>query len=163
VVDHVSIEPDRAQFARVARELDREAGSTEWQDDLAVDLAEALEPGLSAVRGAVMAMSSGGLPHAGEPLRAAVAHQIVIDIRLGGGFAGARIRAKNTGMPRGFRHAPKRLNARSWRHPTRGGAWVTQVGEPGWFDFTLQRLHPRLRHAAENALAKRARRISRRV
>lgn len=163
-MDAVVIEPDHAGFTRLARALDAEADGDEWRAELAQDLHEALLPGVSAVRGALMGMSTGGLDHADEPLRQAVAQAVESDVRMSGKRAGARIRARKKGMPRNFHNAPKRLNARSWRHPQFGAdVWVTQTGEQGWFDWTLRRLHPRLRLAAENALHNRARRITRRA
>lgn len=164
-MDGVVVEPDHQQFTRLARALEQEADGDEWRRDLADDLHEALRPGVTAVRGALMGMATGGLQHAGEPLRQAVAQNVESLVRTDGQRAGARIRAKKTGLPRGFANAPKRLNARSWRHPIPGDpdTWVTQIGAPGWFDDTLRRMHPRLRLAAERALEKRARRISRRA
>jgi hypothetical protein len=163
-VDSVSIEPDHAGFDRLARVLEVESSGDEWRADLATDLHAALKPGVAAVRSALLGMSSGGLEHAGEPLRATVASSVESDIRIEGDMAGARIRARKTFGLRGFVNAPKRLNAKSWRHPTRGGhAWVTQVGQPGWFDDTLRRLAPVLHQAAQHALQNRADRISRKA
>lgn len=163
-MDHVVVEPDHHNFARVARALQEEADGKQWAAELREDLHKALEPGVAAARGAVLGMPSSGQPHEGEPLRVAVAHQVVAEVSLGRS-PGARIRVRKRGMPRGFANAGKRLNARrGWRHPVfASDLWVSQRGEPGWFDDTLRRLHPRLRAAAERALANRARRITRRV
>ncbi len=163
-MDHVVIQPDHHQIARVARALQDEADGRQWRTELAADLHEALEPGVAAARGAVLGMPSTGLSHAGEPLRVAVAQQVVSEVSLGR-TPSARIRVRKRGMPRGFANAGKRLNARrGWRHPVYGSdVWVAQRGEPGWFDDTMRRLHPRLRLAAERVLDKRARRITRRV
>lgn len=161
-MDAVAIEPDHAGFERLARVLDTESGGKEWQADLATHLHAALEPGVAAVQSAVMGMSSAGLQHAGEPLRATVAQNVESDIRIEGEMAGARIRVKKTYGLRGFIHAPKRLNARNWRRPAGDGS-VTQVGQPGWFDDTLRRLRPSLHAAARKALNNRADRISRRA
>jgi hypothetical protein len=161
-VDAVAIEPDHAGFERLARVLDMESGGKEWQADLATHLHAALEPGVAAVQGAVMGMSSAGLPHAGEPLRATVAQHVESDIRIEGEMAGARIRVKKTYGLRGFINAPKRLNARNWKRPI-GDTTVTQVGRPGWFDDTLRHLAPALHAAARQALNNRAQRISRKA
>lgn len=161
-MDAVAIEPDHAGFERLARVLDTESGGKEWQADLATHLHAALEPGVAAVQSAVMGMSSAGLAHAGEPLRATVAQNVESDIRIEGEMAGARIRARKTYGLRGFVNAPKRLNARNWRRPA-GDGTVTQVGKPGWFDDTLRRLRPALYAAARQALNNRAERISRRA
>lgn len=162
-MDAVEIRPDPASFRRVAAALDDEADGREWRRELAAELHTALAPGVDAARAAVLAMP-GGLPHAGEPLRQAVAAAVTSEIRLSGASAGARIRARKRGMPRGFTNAPKRLNARrGWRHPVFSpDVWVTQRGEPGWFDDTLRPLRPAMRAAAERALQSRAQRIARR-
>lgn len=165
-MDFIVIEPDHAKFQKLARALDEEADGKEWARETAIELHAALEPGVSAVRSAVMGMGSGGLPHAGEPLRAAVATGVESIARFDGKRPGARIRAKKTGMPRGFNNAPARLNSRrGWRHPVFGNeeSWVTQRGQPGWFDDTLRRMHPALRAAAERVLNNRAKRISRKA
>ncbi|NJP33682.1 hypothetical protein [Micromonospora thermarum] len=162
-MDHVVVEPDHRNFAQVARALQDEADGTQWRAELTADLHEALEPGVTAARGAILGMPSAGLPHGGEPLRVAVANQVVSEVSLGRN-PGARIRVRKRGMPRGFRNAGKRLNARrGWRHPVFSpDVWTHQLGEPGWFDDTMRRLHPKLRQAALRALDRRARRITRR-
>lgn len=162
-MDHVVIEPDHRSFARVARALDAEASGDEWRVEMATELHAVLEPGVAAVRGALMGMATGGLDDGHEPLRQAVAANVESIVRFDGRRPGARIRARKINL-RGFASAPKRLNARSWRHQVFGDTetWVTQVGQPGWFDDTLRRLHPRLKAAAARVLDNRARRISRR-
>lgn len=164
-MDAVVVEPDQASFTRVVKALDEEADSDRWRVELATELHAALEPGVIAVRGALMGMATGGVDHAGEPLRQAVADSVESVVRLDGRRAGARIRARKTPDVRGFANAPKRLNARrGWRHPVGGNydVWVTQTGKPGWFDDTLRPLRPRLRAVAARVLDDRARRISRR-
>lgn len=162
---YVSVEPDRVSFSRVTRALDDEADGAEWRRETAGELHQALEPGVIAVRGAIEGMATSGIPHAGEPLRQAVAAGVEAMGRYDTKVGGARIRAKRLYGVRGFVNAPKRLNARrGWQHPVGGGrVQVTQIGRPGWFDDPLKRLHPRLRIAAERALQNRARRISRKA
>lgn len=159
----MAIEPDDASFRRLVRALNEEAHGTAWQSDAADELEDALQPGVSAVRGAIMGMATGGLPHAGESLRVAVAGAVEPVVRFAGPRPGARIRAKTITL-RGFTQAPRRLNARSWRHPIHGSdVWVTQIGAPGWFDETLKVTHPRLAAGARKALERRAERISRKA
>jgi hypothetical protein len=154
----LQIEPDEQSWHRAARALDGEADGREFNRDLAVSLAEALRPAVAELRGAVLGMSSGGLPHTGESLRGAVAGHIEVEMRR----AGAVIRATKRGMPRGFINAPKRLNARrGWRRQVYGGVWVRQLGKPGWFDDTVARGHERYRAAAQAALQRRIERIAR--
>lgn len=73
-----------------------------------------------------------------ESLGAAVARGIGAQVRTGARTAGVSVRARKTGMPRGFVNAPKRLNRRSWRHPVFGHGWVEQVGNPRFFDDPMQ-------------------------
>lgn len=163
-MDYVVIEPDHATFQRVAAAVSAEADGREWANDLARELHTILEPAVYEVRSALMGMSTSGLPHAGEPLRQAVAANVEALARFDGRRPGARIRAKETKTVRNFATAPRRLNSRrGWRHPVFGNdeRWTNQIGAPGWFDDTLRRLRPRLRRAAEAALRDRARRIAR--
>jgi hypothetical protein len=154
----LQIEPDERSWHRAQRALDGEADGQEFRRDLAEGLTEALRPAVAELRGAILGMASAGLPHAGESLRGAVAAHIEVEVRA----SGAVIRATKRGMPRGFSNAPKRLNARrGWRRQVYGGAWVRQIGKPGWFDDTTARGHERYRRAAEAALEKRIRRITR--
>ena len=152
--------PDPGSFNRVARALDAEATGREWRADLAVSMEQALQPGVAAVRSALMARGGGGLGHGGQPLRQAVAAAV----HTGPLSSGAQILAGTNGMPRSFRNAPKRLNQRSFRRRVYGSnTWVVQVGAPGWFDDTLSQLRPKLRAAALQVLQRRARRISRKA
>lgn len=163
-MDAVVVEPDQRSFARVARALEDEADGDLWRAELAAELHAELEPGVAAVRSALMGMATGGLVDGHEPLRQAVAAGVESVVRLDGRRAGARIRARKVDV-RGFTNAPKRLNARNgWRHPVFGDVdtWVPQRGAPGWFDETLRPLRPRLRASAARVLDNRARRIARR-
>lgn len=162
-MDAVVIEPDHAGFRRLANALGAEADGREWEDDLADELGDVLAPGVAAVRAAILGAPSSGLPHAGEPLRQAIADAVEPVMRIRGHRAGARIRVTGRGMPRGFRNAPKLFNRKSFRHPTSGDQWVSQVGAPGWFDDTLRPMRAKMRLAAERALRHRAERISRKA
>jgi len=157
-MDTVEVRADASSFGRVARSLDEESDGEHLRKDLVEGFRAALEPAVDEVRGALMQMASGGLAHAGEPLRLAVAQHVVVSV----GRRSAAIRALKTGMPRGFWNAPKRLNQRQFRHRVYGrDVWVTQVGAPGWFDDTLQRNQTRYRVAARRALDDMADRIGR--
>lgn len=109
--------------------------------DLARRLRQAVEPAVSEAKGRVLAMDSGGLRGDGGSLRAAVAAKVGAQALLSGKRAGVRVRARKSGMPRGFANAPKRLNSdKGWRHPVFGNrdTWVSQVGAPNWFDDPMQ-------------------------
>lgn len=164
-MEHVDIGPDDASFRRCIRALNDEAGGTDWQHDAAEEMEEALRPGVNAVRGALFAtMHTSGLAHGGEGLRQAVSESVQPVVAFHGPRPGAMIRADKNGMPRSFANAPRRLNDKSFRHPIpTGQTWVTQIGAPGWFDDTLERLRSRLAAAASDVLERRARRISRKA
>lgn len=120
--------------------------------DLARRLRQAVEPAVTEAKGRVLAMDSGGLRRDGGSLRAAVAAKVGAQALLSGKRAGVRVRARKSGMPRGFANAPKRLNSdKGWRHPVppprlargvegpqRPPVWVRQVGAPNWFDDPMQ-------------------------
>jgi len=156
----VKIEPDHESFRSVGFALDAEADGRNLNEDMAELLGDALRPAIQDVRGALFA-GSGGLPHAGEPLRQAIAAHLVVDVRVGRAVS-ARIRALKEGMPRNFWNAPKRFNERRFRHPVHGkNVWVSQIGAPGWFDDTMARNQARYRIAVRRALDKMAERIGR--
>lgn len=159
----IEVQADRSSFDRVARALEGEADGARLRADLTDGLHAALEPALGQARAALMA-SGGGLPHAGEPLRQAVAGGLKVEASVGGGVARAALLAMKTGMPRNFANAPKRLNARQFRRQVYGrDVWVTQVGAPGWFDNTTSAGQQRYRVAARRALENVADRIARRA
>lgn len=159
-MDTVEVRPDPHSFGRAARALDAEAPGGAWRRDLSGGLTAALAPGVSAVRSALMSRGSGGGSHDGAPLRPAIAAEVHV-VPLS---SGAVIVAGKTPQVRGFANAAKRFNQRGFRRRVYGSnSWVVQVGAPGWFDDTLQSLHPRLRAAALAALEGRARRISRKA
>jgi hypothetical protein len=99
-----------------------------------------------------------------EPsLRAAVAKQTKLSVRTAGKHPGISIYVLKSGMPRGFKNAPKYLQvAKGWRHPVFGDKtrWVRQIGKPGWFDETLRPFREPAKKAAGDALDAVARRIS---
>jgi hypothetical protein len=159
----VSVEPDKESFERVIRALDNEADGKKLIAQLGRDLHAIMEPAAAEARSNVMAYQTGGLPHAGEPLRPAVASAVHTYVELGEHKAVVGLEADKI-RTRKFFNAPKRLNERKgWRHPTFGGKWVTQMGAPGWFDRPVQRRQAQLKKAAQKCLQDVADRISRRA
>lgn len=159
----VTIRADQRSFDRVARAVQSEAGGRRLRADLVDELEDAVDPAVHEVRSALLGMHTGGLAHGGEPLRAAVAAGIHDQVVLTGSAAGVRVIASKEGMPRGFRLAAKRLNARGWRHPVFGGrVTVRQVGAPGFFDDTLSRYAPAARRGVERAIENSVNRMARR-
>lgn len=161
----IRVEPDARSFRDLARALDDEADGREIRQDIVAGLTEILEEVRNEQRSGLMAMSTGGLPHAGESLREAISSSLVVDVRPGTRSLGARVRAERHGMPRNFRNAPKRTNAHQWRHRVYGrDVWVTQVsGAENWFDDPILRHGARFRAAARRVLENAALRIDRKT
>jgi hypothetical protein len=160
----LQVEADSRSFNDVARALESEADGAHLRRDLAENLRTAAAPAVGQVRSNLMGRAGGGLPHAGEPLRSAIAAGVKADAHIGGHSAGVSIVALKRGLPRNFPNAPKRFNARAFRHRVYGrDVWVRQVGAPGWFDDTLQHGQDRYRVAVRRALEDVAERIARRA
>lgn len=160
----VRIEADQASFNRVARAVHEESNGRRLRADLVEELDQAVTPAVQQVRAALSGMRSAGPPHAGESIRAAVAAGIGSEIVLRGRSAGVRVVARTDRMPRGFRHAPKRINAPHWRHQVFGrDVWVSQVGAPGFFDGTLAQYSGRARDAVQRAMERSVDRIARKA
>ena len=103
-----------------------------------------------------------GLPTA-PALRSSVAKKIRPEVKLGGRWSGARVKAFKTKNIRNFPNAPKRLNrAGGWRHPVFGSreVWVQQHGKVDWFDHAFQGRESEYRAAVEQAMEDMARRIA---
>lgn len=157
------VEVDETDLTRLVAALNAEADGKRLGEDLARDLADVLEPAVSAAKAAVMGMSSSS--DITPVLRSAVASGVQSVVRTTGSHPGVAIIASKDGMPRSFRNAPKRLNARKgWRHRVYGqNVWVSQVGQPGWFDDTIPAFKPAAERAAAKALDAVARRIDSRT
>lgn len=158
----VELSTDQQALQALAKALGKEADGKQLRRDLAKGLREALQPTISEIRSGLMSLGHGGLPTEGEPLRAAVNKKIVAEARLSGKATGARIRAKRTEGIRGFRHAPKRLNAdKGWRRRVFGtNHWVVQLGKPGFFDDPLKDRRAETRAAVLKVMNEAAARIT---
>lgn len=161
----VEVRVDRRSLARLVAALSAEADGRELRRDLRRGLRAAAEPAAALARGSILAMGVGGLDRAVPPLRTAIAAATKVQVHTGLKSAGVAVRVGKTTMPRGFRNAPKRLNARKgWRHPVFGtDRWVTQRGKPGWFDLSMKTARPTARAAVGKAMDDVARRIDRRT
>ncbi|MFC8156310.1 hypothetical protein ACFUO0_20045 [Streptomyces cinereoruber] len=152
-------------LAALARAIRAEADGKELRKDLAKNMREALKPAAAEAKGGIMAMGSVGLPTA-PALRSAIGKKIRPEVKLGGRWSGARIKAFKTKNIRGFANAPKRTNrARGWRHLVYGRAdsWVTQHGKTDWFDDAMQGVGPNAKEAVEQAMEDMARRLASRI
>ncbi|MET9411271.1 hypothetical protein ABZX90_36840 [Streptomyces sp. NPDC002935] len=150
----------------LVRALREEEDGKQLRKDLAKNMRDALRPGAEHAKSAVMGMiSTGGLPTS-PALRTAIARKIRPEVKLGGRWSGARVKAFKTKNIRGFPNAPKRTNrASGWRHPVFGNreVWAQQRGKIGWFDRSFQGREGLYKEAVEAAMNDMAQRIASRV
>lgn len=158
----IELSADTQALQALAKKLGAEADGKKLRRDLAKEMRGALAPAVAEAKSGILSMSSGGLPHDGPPLRAAIARQIRAEARLSGRATGARVRAKKKSLPREFKNAPKRTNSRKgWRRRIYGrDVWVQQKGEPGWFDDPMKRHRREYRAAVLSAMNSAAKRIT---
>ncbi|MFJ9243811.1 hypothetical protein [Streptomyces sp. NPDC101776] len=145
----------------LARALKAEADGKQLRKELAQNLREALKPGADQAKGAIMGMIS--LNGSQPALRSAIAKKIRPEVKLGGRWTGARVKAFKTKNIRGFPNAPKRTNsARGWRHPVFGNTnvWVQQRGKLEWFDKAFRGREGIYKQAVHEAMEDMARRIA---
>lgn len=152
---------DERDLTRLVAALNAESDGRELRRELRAGLRAAVEPAIQLARTEILSMGVHGAKRAEPSLRATVAAAVRAEIRLGARAAGVAVVVTKHSMPRGFRNAPKRLNARKgWRHPVYGSAnWVWQQGKPGWFDDAMRAAEPAASKAAKQALDNVARRI----
>lgn len=150
-------------LAALVRAIRAEEDGKELRKELAKNMREALKPGAQEAKSSIMAMPSSGLMPTAPALRTAVAKKIRPEVKLGGRWSGARVKAFKTKNVRGFPNAPKRLNrAGGWRHPVFGNreVWVQQHGKVDWFDRAFQGREGQYKAAVEEAMENMARRIA---
>lgn len=154
------VEVNQRDLKRLVVVLRKEADGKEMRRDLVRGLRAAVAPAAQAAKAAILSMPARGASNReGASLRASVASGVKVEIRTTG-KVGVFVVAKSTGMPRNFPNAPKKLNAKKWRHPVHGTKkWVTQVGKPGWFDDTVKDAKPGANRAAAEAMDSAAKRI----
>lgn len=149
-------------LAALVRAIRAEEDGKPLRKELARNMRNALRPAAAEAKSSIMAMSSAGLPTA-PALRSSVAKKIRPEVKLGGRWSGARVKAFKTKNIRNFPNAPKRLNrAGGWRHPVFGSreVWVQQHGKVDWFDHAFQGRESEYRAAVEQAMEDMARRIA---
>jgi hypothetical protein len=148
----------------LVRAIRAEEDGKALRKDLAKNMRDALKPGAVQAKSSIMAMGSvqGAMP----ALRTSIAKKIRPEVKLGGRWSGARVKAFKTKNIRGFPNAPKRTNrASGWRHPVWGNRenWVTQHGKIEWFDRAFQGDQGTYKQAVEEAMEDMARRIAARA
>ncbi|MFF7180138.1 hypothetical protein [Streptomyces sp. NPDC008121] len=146
----------------LVRAIRAEADGKQLRKDLAKNMRDALRPGAAQAKSGIMAMASSGAG-TGAGLRSGIAKKIRPEVKLGGRWSGARVKAFKTPGLRGFANAPKRTNRRDggWRTLTYGREpWRTQFGKKGWFDESFVNDADRYRQAVHEAMEDMARRLA---
>ncbi|MFD7428405.1 hypothetical protein ACFV6Z_15355 [Streptomyces sp. NPDC059818] len=149
----------------LVRAIRREEDGKALRKELAKNMRDALRPGAALAKSGIMAMPSAGTGM-GAGLRAGIAKKIRPEVKLGGRWTGARVKAFKTPGLRGFSNAPKRINRRNggWRSLTYGHEpWRTQQGKPGWFDDSFTNDAAAYQAAAHQAMEDMARRLASRA
>lgn len=169
----VEVTVQQSRLTELAARLSKEADGARLRLELARNLRIAVAPAVAEVKSGAMKIkrssSNGSRPSkknqvadSDVSLGAAIARGVTTQVRMKGKAAGVSVKARKSGMPRGFANAPKRINAQKFRHPIFGSdRWVEQVGAPGFFDHPLQRDHVAYRAACVRAMEDMAKRISR--
>jgi len=157
----LGIRIDASDLTKVARVLRQQGDGKQLRKDLVADLKTAVDPGVQAVRGKLLAMPAAVAPGS-PPMGSYVASKVRSQVRLSGQRAGVAVRIPQTPQLRGFTFAARRLNATHWRHPVfRTGRWVTQRSPiTGYFDETLAAGKPRYQAAVMEVLRKLAERLA---
>ncbi|WP_274031492.1 hypothetical protein [Streptomyces sp. MMBL 11-1] len=146
----------------LVRAIRREEDGKLLRKDLAKNMRDALRPGAATAKSSIMGMASSGTG-TGPGLRAGIAKKIRPEVKLGGRWTGARVKAFKTPGLRGFANAPKRTNRRDggWRTLTYGREpWRTQTGKRQWFDEAFENDSDRHLAAVHEAMEDMARRLA---
>lgn len=151
-------------LAALVAALRAEEDGKALRKDLAKNMREELKPAAADAKSAIMSMASAGMGTA-PALRSSIARKIRPEVKLGGRWSGARVKAFKTPNVRGFANAPKRTNRpRGWRHKTYGREpWITQHGKDHWFDNAMEGREAHYRAACVAAMEDMARRIAARA
>lgn len=150
-------------FDALANALKAEADGKELRKELAKNLREELKPAAALAKSGIMSMGSSGLPTS-PGLRSSIAKKIRPEVKLGGRWSGARVKAKKTPNVRNFAQAPRRTQRPAgWRTQSYGnGEWRTQHGKVKWFDRAMDGHLTEYRAAIARAMDAMAERIANR-
>ncbi|MFD4662454.1 hypothetical protein [Streptomyces halstedii] len=149
----------------LVRAIRREEDGKLLRKELAKTMRDALRPGAAMAKSAIMSMPSAGTGM-GPGLRSGIAKKIRPEVKLGGRWTGARVKAFKTPGLRGFTNAPKRTNRRDggWRTLSYGHEpWRTQTGKRQWFDEAFENDSARHLAAVHTAMEDMARRLAART
>lgn len=168
----IELSVQQSKLVELGVKLAKEADGKLLKLELARNLRAAVQPAVDEIKTGALQIkrgsSEGRRPTKKAPvaessisLGAAIARGVGVSVRMSGSASGVTVKAKKSGMPRGFVNAPKRMNAQKFRHPVyaRGG-WAEQVGAPGFFDNPLQKGRDAYREACVLAMAHMAERIA---
>jgi hypothetical protein len=144
----------------LGRALAAEADGKALRKELAKNMRAALNPAAEMAKSGIMSMRSQGHGQ-GPGLRTAIAKKVRPEVKLGGRWTGARVKAKKTRNIRGFANAPKRTQkVGGFRTKDWNGSWRTQVGRFQWFDRAMTGRNEVYRQAVHEAMEAMARRIA---
>lgn len=140
--------------------LRAEEDGKQLRKELAKGMREALKPAVMQAKTGIMSMQASTT--ASPALRPAIAKRIKAEVKLGGRWTGARIKARKIQGIRGFANAPKRTQrSGGWRTQSFGnGIWRTQHGKVDWFDRAMEPDAARYKNAVAEAMESMARRIA---
>jgi hypothetical protein len=147
----------------LGRALAAEEDGKALRKELAANMRAALNPAAERAKTGIMSMRSDG-HNAGPGLRTAIAKKIRPEVKLGGRWTGARVKAKKTPGLRSFANAPKRTQRPGgWRTKDWNGSWRTQVGKFDWFDRAMAGRDDVYKQAVLEAMEAMARRVAERA
>lgn len=151
-------------IAALDRAMRAEEDGKPLRKELAKNMRDALKPAAELAKSGVMSMSSAG-PSSSPALRSTIAKKIKPEVKLGGRWSGARVKAKKTPGLRGFANAPRRTQrSAGWRTQTFGnGEWRVQRGKVLWFDHAMEGRQAQYKQAVHEAMEAMARRIASRA
>lgn len=147
----------------LGRALAAEEDGKALRKELAKNMRQALNPAAEQAKSGIMSMPSQG-HRQGPGLRQAIAKKVRPEVKLGGRWSGARVKAKKTQNIRNFPNAPKRTQkVGGWRRKDWNGNWVTQPGRFDWFDRAMVGRNEVYRRAVLDAMDAMAARVAERA
>lgn len=161
----IQLTVEQRDLAALALRLSAEVDGKKLRAALSRNLRKAVAPAVKEVQAGARSIGPGYTkPYGGDQtsLSEAIAKGIGVQTRLTGPRVGVKVRASKKGMPRGFKNAPQRMNRPSFSHRVFGrDVWVSQIGNPQYFDAPLQRDRALYRAACLAAIDEMALRIAR--
>jgi hypothetical protein len=159
---HYHLDVQHEGLEALTRAIRQEEDGKELRRELAKNMRAALKPAAEKAKSGIMGMATSGKSSSSPALRPAIAKRIRPEVKLGGRWTGARVKARKTPQLRRFPNAPKRTQStKGWRTQTFGnGAWRTQHGKREWFDQAMRPAKEPAQKAAMQAMEAMAARIA---